>query len=162
MRTIVMALAWVALLGGVASAHEFKAGSVTIEHPWARPAASGNAAAYFGMANGGATADRLVGISSPAAAKAELHASTVDAQGVASMHQVQAVDVPAGGEAKLAPGGLHVMLIDLTGPLQEGQHFPLTLTFEQGGEVTVEVAVERRASHGDTTGAHQHAPAPSN
>ena len=41
------------LLGGSADAHEFKAGPITVEHPWARPAAKGNGAAYFALDNTG-------------------------------------------------------------------------------------------------------------
>jgi copper(I)-binding protein len=59
------------------------------------------------------------------------------------MRQVAAVEIPARGEARLAPGGLHIMLIGLSEPLREDAGFPLTLVFERAGEVTVEVAVER-------------------
>ena len=84
-------------------------------------------------------------------------AVTIDAQGVGRMVPVQAVDVPSGAEAKLAPGGLHVMLIGLKQPLKEGQTFPLTLNFEHAGPVTVEVAIEKSASHGPATSMeHQH------
>jgi len=44
--------------------------------------------------------------------------------------------------AELQPGGFHVMLMGLTGPLEEGGHFPVTLTFERAGTVTVDVAVQ--------------------
>jgi copper(I)-binding protein len=147
MRTILAVLA-AGLLAGPALAHEFKAGSITVEHPWARPAASGNGAAYFKLLNGGSASDRLVGVSSPAAGSAEMHATSVDAQGVASMRPVQAVDLPAGGEAQFTPAGLHVMLVGLSQPLKEGQSFPLTLTLEKAGAVTVEVEVQAKPSHG--------------
>ena len=162
MRTLWILAALAGLAAGPASAHEFELGALTIEHPWARPAASGNGAAYFTIENAGSAADRLTSISSPVAATAELHTSMVDAQGVASMHPVQAVDVPAGGQAKLAPGGLHVMLMGLSQPLKEGQSFPLTLAFEHGGKVTVQVEVERKPSHGEAGGGHEHKMAPAN
>jgi copper(I)-binding protein len=107
----------------------------------------------------GGEADRLVGVASDAARAVELHATMVDTQGVASMRPVQGVDLPPGGAARFAPGGLHVMLIGLAEPLVEGETFPLTLTFARSGSVTVEVAVERKASHGAGPGmAHDHAP----
>jgi copper(I)-binding protein len=146
MRTFLTALAAL-LLASAAGAHEFKAGSITIEHPWARPADAGNSAAYFGIANAGA-ADRLIGVSSEVAGSVEMHSTTIDAQGVGRMVPVQAVDVPAGAAATFAPGGLHVMLVGLKHPLKAGDEFPLTLTFEQAGAVTVEVAIEKTASHG--------------
>ena len=159
MRTLLTATAVAMLLGGAVAAHEFKAGSITIEHPWARPAAKGNGAAYFGLENDGATADRLIGVSTDIAGSAELHSSAVDAQGMASMRPVQGVDLPPGGHAQFAPGGLHVMLVGLREPLVAGQSFPLTLRFEQAGDVIVTVAVEKKASHGQGPGMdmqHQH------
>jgi len=158
MRTIPTVLAAAGLLAGPALAHEFKVGSITVEHPWARPAASGNGAVYFELVNGGTAPDRLVGISSPVAGAAEMHATSVDAQGVASMRPVQAVDLPAGGEAYFAPAGLHVMLVGLSQPLKEGQRFPLTLTLEKAGAVVVEVAVEAKPSHGTGTAAAHEQP----
>ena len=156
MRTLI-AVACGVLLAGAAAAHEFKVGELTIEHPWARPAAQGNSAAYLVIENQG-PADRLVGIATDVAGTAEMHSTTIDAQGVGRMVPVEAIDVPQGAEAKLAPGGLHIMLIGLKQPLQEGQEFPLTLTFEKAGAITVEVAVEKKASHGATgnMGGHDH------
>jgi hypothetical protein len=147
------------LVAQAAPAHEFTVGSITVEHPWARPAATANGAAYFGLTNHGAAPDRLVGVASPAARTAEMHATTVDAQGIATMRRVQAVDLPAGGGAVFAPGGLHLMLVDLARPLAAGASFPLTLTFERAGAVTVEVEVAAKPSHGASAGGgghHQH------
>ena len=156
MRKAVPALMIVLLAGGPALGHETKVGSLTIEHAWARPAAKGNSAAYMVIMNSGAP-DRLTGLSTDVAASAGLHSTTIDAQGVGKMVPVQALDVPSGAEAKLAPGGLHVMLIGLKQPLEQGQTFPLTLNFEHAGAVTVEVAVEKSPSHELVTGMeHQH------
>ncbi|MGD9507582.1 MAG: copper chaperone PCu(A)C [Geminicoccaceae bacterium] len=156
MRRAVAAGIMALMVGGTAVAHETKVGSLTIEHAWARPAAKGNAAAYMVIMNAGA-ADRLTGVSTEVAATAELHSSTIDAQGVGRMVPVQAVELPSDAEAKLAPGGLHIMLIGLKQPLVEGQEFPLTLDFEQAGAVTVEVAIEKSPSHGGEAGMeHQH------
>jgi copper(I)-binding protein len=51
------------------------------------------------------------------------------------------IEVPAGGEAELKPGGLHIMLIRLAEPLENGTTFPLTLNFEKSGEIEIEVPV---------------------
>ena len=155
MRLVVPALAGVILASAV-HAHEFNAGSITVDHPWARPAAAGNSAAYFTLANAGA-ADRLVGVATDVADAVGMHSTTIDADGVGRMVPVQAVDISAGAEARFAPGGLHVMLIGLKRPLVQGEEFPLSLTFELAGTVTVEVAVEKSASHGGgTAGEHKH------
>ena len=126
-----------------ALAHGFKAGSIEIEHPWARATADGaaNGAVYFVLNNEGKSADRLVSAASPVAAKVELHAH-IDDNGVMRMREINAVDLAPDATVKLAPGGVHVMLLGLTEPLKKGKAFPLALTFEKAGTVTVEVAVQ--------------------
>ena len=126
-----------------ALAHGFKAGSIEIEHPWARATADGatNGAVYLVLDNEGKAADRLVSAASPAAAKVQLHAH-IDDNGVMRMREINAIDLAPDATVKLAPGGLHVMLLGLTEPLKKGKAVPLTLTFEKAGSVTVEVAVQ--------------------
>ena len=128
---------------GTALAHDFKAGDLHIDHPWARATApqQQNGAAYFTVANEGA-ADRLLEAQSPVASRVELHTHDVDSAGVMRMRQVEAIDLPAGETTALRPGGLHVMLIGLEDRLVEGEALPLTLVFEKAGAVEVEVAVE--------------------
>jgi hypothetical protein len=128
-----------------AAEREYRQADLAVGGAWARPTAGAqtNGAAYTAIANGGDIADRLIAARSPVARAVELHNHTIDAEGVARMRQVAAVEIPARGEARLAPGGLHVMLVGLSEPLREGAGFPLTLVFERAGEVTVEVAVER-------------------
>ncbi len=131
-----------------AAAHEVKFAGFTIEHPWARASAgpARNSAAFMTIHNSG-EADRLIAASGDVAARVELHTHLMEGD-VMKMRQVEAVDVPAGGMATLQPGGFHVMLIGLKQPLKEGDSFPLTLTFEKAGEVTLEVAVEAIGSMG--------------
>lgn len=62
-----------------------------------------------------------------------------------TMRQVQSIDIPAGGEVVLEPGGLHLMLLDLPDPLEEGETFDLTLTTDAGDEITVPVEVRSEA-----------------
>lgn len=131
-----------------AFAHEFKLGALTIGHPWARASAGPvrNGAAYLTVHNAG-DADSLVAISGDVAERAELHTHLMEGD-VMKMRRVDAVEVPAGGTAALEPGSFHVMLIGLAQPLKEGESFPLTLTFRDAGEVTVEVKVEAVGSMG--------------
>jgi Uncharacterized protein conserved in bacteria len=125
------------------------AADVTVTQPWARstPAPGGAGAAFMTISNAGATADKLVKATSPVAGAAELHTHLMDG-GVMRMRAVPAIEIPAGGSASLAPGGLHVMLINLNAPLTEGTSFPLSLTFEKAGEVTVTVPVMGPGSMG--------------
>jgi periplasmic copper chaperone A len=137
-----------------AFAHDFTLGALKIDHPWARASAgpARNGAAFFAVENSG-RADRLVAASGDVAQRVELHVHRMEGN-VMQMRQVEAVEVPAGGTAILQPGGFHVMLIGLEQPLKEGDRFPLTLTFEQAGEITVEVKVEAVASMGPHGAGH--------
>ena len=130
----------------LANAHDYRVGELQIEHPWSRamPPVAPTAAAYFVVHNGGADADRLLGVQTPVAGKAELH-EHVHADGVMKMQQVQDVVVPAGGEVRFEPMGSHVMLFGLRQQARDGERFPLTLTFEKAGAIEVEVAVQAEA-----------------
>ncbi|MCT2539554.1 copper chaperone PCu(A)C [Sedimentimonas flavescens] len=86
--------------------------------------------------------DRLVAFRSPACTQPELHTHVHD-NGMMRMRQVDAIDIPAGGEAVLQPGGLHLMFINLTKTLEEGAQVPVTLVFEKAGEVAIELPVKR-------------------
>ena len=156
-RTIALVVVMPGLVAGLAampsSAHEIEAGAIVIVHPWARATGSPqrNGAAYMVIRNQGASPDRLLAARTGEAQSAGLHGSTVTPEGIARMRPVEAVEIPPKGEARLAPGGLHVMLGGLRGQLHEGTMFPLTLVFERAGEVQVEVEVTsggRDVEHG--------------
>jgi hypothetical protein len=65
------------------------------------------------------------------------------------MRKVEAFAVPAQSDLKLQPGGNHIMLFDLAAPLAKGESFPLTLSFEKAGDITIDVSV---VAIGDTIG----------
>ena len=140
------------LTGGLAAlpaaAHDFQLGDLSIDHPWARASAgpARNSAAFMTIHNKG-DADRLVAAAGDVSKRVELHTHLMEGD-VMKMRQVEAIDIPAGGMAELKPGSFHVMLIGLNEPLKEGDSFPLTLTFEKAGEVTLEVSVEKITSMG--------------
>jgi copper(I)-binding protein len=97
-------------------------------------------AVYFVLRNRGSQADRLVGASTAAAGRVELHETRQEGD-MMRMTPVQAVEIPPGGEVVFKPGGLHVMLMDLKRDLKVGDSFELTLKFERAGDLTVTVAV---------------------
>ena len=141
------ALALILLLGllpAVATAAETRAGDLTVVDPWARATIGSQnvGAAYVTIRNRGKMADHLVGVRTDVAESAMLHQSSVTSEGVAEMRPVDSVEIPPGGEAKLAPRGTHVMLTGLKAPLVAGKSFPLTLEFERAGAVQVEARVE--------------------
>jgi copper(I)-binding protein len=115
---------------------------VQIEKPWTRATAPGAqvAGGYMTIKNAGA-ADKLLGASSPAAAKVELHVHTND-NGVMKMREVPGgYAIPAKGTFELKPGGAHLMFMELKAPLKEGTKIPVTLKFEKAGEVKAEFEV---------------------
>ena len=133
-----------------ARAQELSSGQLTIDHPWARATAASqrNGAAYMTIHNKGSLPDRLVAAAAEVSERVELHNHEIDAQGVARMRQVTGgIELPPGQAVALQPGGLHVMLLGLGGPLEDGQSFPLRLRFEKAGEVTVEVSIEKGSAH---------------
>ena len=142
MKLPVAAVLAFALSAGFVQAEPVRQGDLEVDAAWARASigTSRPGAAYFTVRNLGDEADRLTGLSSPVSAMPMLHETTVS-EGVSRMAHVEAAEIPAGGELTLESGGMHVMLMELTTPLKEGATFPLTLTFESGGEITVEVPV---------------------
>jgi hypothetical protein len=123
---------------------------VAANEAWARatPGGATTGATYF-MLTGGSQADALVGVSTPAAATAEVHESFND-KGVMKMRPVASIPIPAGWMVTLAPGGFHIMLIGLTTPLAAGASFPLTLRFQHASPVTVQVKVRSLAGKPDS------------
>ena len=123
-----------------------------VSSAWVRavPEASQMSAAYFDLCNATDDDDTLLGVTTAAAAISEIHETTRDENGVASMAPVDGVPLPAGETAHLAPGGYHVMLMQLSGPIAADDTVLLTLQFEKAAPVTIEA--ETRAM-GDT---HNH------
>lgn len=103
--------------------------------------------AYVSLMNHG-PADRLIDAKGDIAKRIEIHEHLKDGD-VMRMRQVEGgLELPEGGMIEMGPGGYHVMLMGLKGPLVEGEKFPLTLIFESGTEMAVEVSVKARGEHG--------------
>jgi periplasmic copper chaperone A len=158
-RLTALAVALNVFLAGFAAdaGDTYSVGALTIAKPWARASAgpARAAAAYLTISNGGSEDDRLIAVDAgPVAATATLHTTAKDGD-VMRMRHVEGIAVKAGATATLAPGGDHVMLMGLTAPLKEGGRFPLTLTFEKAGPVTVEVEVRAVGAIGNGHGMHR-------
>ncbi|HWX46771.1 MAG TPA: copper chaperone PCu(A)C [Roseomonas sp.] len=147
-------------LATAAAAHSYTAGDIAIGHPWSRAAPAGiTGAGFMTLRNTGSAPDRLVSARAEIARTVELHNHVQDGA-VMRMRPVESIEIAPGQEVKLAPGGLHLMLVGLKQPLTKGARVPLTLVFERAGEVTVELAVEAAGAQGGDAaghgGAHQH------
>ncbi len=99
------------------------------------------AVGYLLIKNTGTLNDRLLSITSDSAQQVMLHQSSVDANGVASMKMVMSIDVPAGGQVELKPGGFHIELGGLAPGLKVGDTITLQLKFEQAGVIPVQAQV---------------------
>jgi copper(I)-binding protein len=120
------------------------AAQVSVENPWTRPTppSAKLGAGYLTVVNAGA-ADRLVGASSPAAARVEMHVTLRDGE-IMRMREVKAFDLPAKGRLELKPAGAHLMFIDLKRPFKAGDKVPVTLKFDKAGEVKVDLLVGKQ------------------
>ena len=126
------------------SAESYRSGSLEITRPWARATPKGATVAggYMQIRNSGTTPDRLIGGSSDAAQRFEIHTMTMD-QGVMRMRELKdGLEIKPGETIELRPGSLHVMFVDLKQPLAKGQPVKAALIFEKAGRVDVDFAVE--------------------
>lgn len=125
------------------------------------PPGSQTSAAFMTLRNPGEQDVTLVDADSPAAEVMELH-NHEDVEGVMQMRKISEIVVPAGESVALAPGGLHMMLIGLTAPLEEGQPVEIELRFDTGESQQITAPVKRievsaEGHHGHAHGdAHDH------
>ncbi|MEN2397825.1 copper chaperone PCu(A)C [Pseudomonas halotolerans] len=152
-------LAALLLPAGFAQAHQYKAGELEIAHPWSQelPPNAPTVAAYFVIHNKGTTADKLLSVDSPIAGKAELHEHVMQGD-LMKMQPVAGVEIAPGASVTFAPMAYHVMLLGLEDRslLSDGKRFPLTLHFEKAGDVTVDVAVQKKAPDSGKAQMHAH------
>lgn len=141
MRRLAMMLAPMALFA-LPACQKATPAAVAVDDAWVRlsPVAGRPAAAYFTV-RGGGTAERLVAVESAKVEKVELHESG-NTDGVMTMRPIDGVEVPAGGEAKFAPGGNHAMLFGVAADIQPGTPLPLTLRFASGLTVATQARTE--------------------
>lgn len=120
--------------------------SIVINNAWVRevPPGTSVSAAYMIIENKG-DLDKLVGISSEAADKVELHTSNVDENAIATMEMIKVLEIPSDTKAELEPGGMHLMLIGLKESLVGKQSVKLELEFSNAGVIAVEVPVKKSA-----------------
>ena len=116
--------------------------SIKVDHAWSRAAMAGHTGVVYLTISDTGVPDTLTGAATPVAARADLH-ETINDHGVMKMRSVAALTVAPGKPVTLAPGGYHIMLMDLKQPLKEGDSFPVTLNFARSGQVTTTVTVEK-------------------
>jgi periplasmic copper chaperone A len=143
-RRLTLALLLSFLLASAAIASDYKVGPLEIAQPWARatPPSAPAGGGFLTITNTGSTSDRLVSARSPAADLVQVHEMKMDGS-VMRMREVEkGLEIPAGKSVTLAPGGYHLMMMGLKGPLKQGSSVPVTLVFEKAGSVDVQLKVE--------------------
>lgn len=141
---MVIAVAIFACGGTWVHAEDVTAGGLKISAAWARATPKGApvGGGYLTITNTGAASDRLIGGSSGAATRFEIHDMSMD-NGVMKMRPVESgIEIKPGQTVKLKPGGYHVMFVGLTKPFERGDHVKATLKFEKAGDVPVDFTVE--------------------
>jgi periplasmic copper chaperone A len=157
-RTIAFAAALAALAGPV-RAEDVKAGDLVITQAWSRQTPSGAkvAGGYLTIENKGTSADRLISGSGDVAGRVEVHEMAMEG-GVMKMRPLdKGLVIDPGKTVKLAPGGYHLMLMDLKSEFKQGDKVPVTLQFEKAGKVNVTLDVQgvgAQAPGGDHSGGH--------
>jgi hypothetical protein len=143
MKSILLA-AILALAVNTASAHEYKAGSIEIKHPWARATPKGATVAggYMKLINTGTTPDRLIGGTNSDSEKFEMHEMSMEGSVMKMRPLPNGIEIKPGETVELKPGGYHLMFVGLKQPFEKGKRVKGTLQFEKAGTVEVEYAVE--------------------
>jgi copper(I)-binding protein len=143
-------LAAVLLSAGAAAAETYTVGAIEIGNPWARATPKGApvAGAYMTITNKGAETDRLIGATSPVAAKLEVHQMSMD-KGIMSMRPVPGgLEIKPGKTIVLKPESSHLMLLGLKQPLAQGERMKATLEFAKAGKLELEYVVESIGAQG--------------
>lgn len=142
-RGAVGALVLLSSLAVPALAGEVRVGDLVMSEIYARatPPGAPVGGGYMTIRNSGASSDRLVGGEASFAGRVEVHEMKMQGD-VMRMRELQdGLEIPAGGEVELKPGGYHIMFLQLSAQLKPGESRPAILRFQNAGEVEVDFDV---------------------
>ncbi len=126
-----------------------------VSEPWVReaPPTSRVLAGYLTLVNTGDNTVTVTAISSPDFKNTEIHRTVIEA-GVARMLPVKQLEVPAGGQLMLEPGGHHLMLFDPLRTLTAGETVTLIMHMNNGNQLSATAPVIRKT--GEDHSHHHH------
>lgn len=139
-----LAAALAAFAGLPAAAEDVTVGAIKITAPWSRatPKGASVGGGYFKITNTGTTVDRLIGGTSDAAPRFEIHEMAV-VDGIMKMREMpKGIEIKPGETIEFKPGGYHVMFVGLNKQLMQGGEVKGTLQFEKAGKVDVAFKIE--------------------
>jgi copper(I)-binding protein len=138
--------------------HNAQAQNVDVQNAWARTSVQGQKATGAFMTLTAKEPTRLVAISTPVAAVAEVHEMKLDGDVMRMRAVPGGLELPAGKPVALSPGGYHVMLMDLKAALPKDSTIPLTLLFKdaKGVESKLELKLPVATSAPGGVAEHKH------
>ena len=148
---VALTLTVAALLFAALTVWAAEASGVAVTDAWARPTLGQGrtTAAYMTIVNKGDEDDVFVAARSAKAKSVELHQTSMTADGVMQMREADGgFPVAADATLKLAPGGMHLMIMGLDEALADGGELKLTLEFANTGPVEIVVPVRTNAPAG--------------
>jgi copper(I)-binding protein len=104
------------------------AAPVDVQNPWVHSTVPGQKSSAAFMTISAQTGVKLVSVSTPVASFSAVHEMHMEGD-IMKMNEVDALDIPSGKSVSLAPGGLHIMLMDLKDQMKVGGSVPIDLTF---------------------------------
>ncbi len=132
------------LLLVVGCGQEHTGDPIVVRDAWIRePPPRSPAAGYLVVENRGGESVELVAVATEAAEQTEIHVMEYKNDRM-TMRRVEGLQVPAGGEVALKPGGAHLMLMELRQPLRDGDEVELVLRFDDGTERRTQVPVRKK------------------
>ena len=137
------------LLLVVGCGQEHTGDPIVVRDAWIRePPPRSPAAGYLVVENRGGESVELVAVATEAAEQTEIHVMEYKNDRM-TMRRVEGLQVPAGGEVALKPGGTHLMLLELRRPLRDGDEVELVLRFGDGTERRIQVPVRKKGLYED-------------
>jgi copper transport protein len=142
---IFVGIIFLASAAGVVGTVPDEEGEFAVRNAWTLPLGMGmTGGVYLTLENGTNQDERLIGAFTDAAESVEIHQTQIE-ENIARMRPMTALDIPAGESLAIAPGQYHLMLVNLQRDLSVGETIAVTLHFESGIRLTVEVPVQYEA-----------------
>ncbi|MEV8239659.1 copper chaperone PCu(A)C [Microbacterium testaceum] len=132
--------------GTTAPAPAAESASFSSTDVWVKAADGGMSAGFGELTNTGDADLTVVSATSPATSSMQLHETVANEDGQMVMREVEGgFVIPAHGSLTLAPGGNHLMFMDVTSPLRAGDDTTITLTFSDASTVDITAPIKEFA-----------------
>ena len=144
LKIISLAIGFSAIFPGVLSSEEFRVADLIISNPIIRatPPHAPVSVGYLKIRNTGNSSERLLGISASFAKNAEMHVMKMKSGIMTMRPMTDGLEIPAGDEVTLKPGGLHIMFMKLSAQMKAGEERSVNLVFKNAGELAINFEVQ--------------------